>query len=327
MAINGDAYNNVYVRSQKGASGSEAWLSRTYEAELRAYPLPPLAPSATKAKAKASGSGAVGRSSSSNRLRQGTSTSTDMNTRGDLVLALLAYRGIELVACARSSTVFVVQATPTPGGAPSRVGVIELHPDGRLSYFVEPAPMHGPHSGAHSSSTRPATTSAWRGDPLQYAGTEAAALSNGDPHTAREWLMGTAASEFPYAVVRLAQVLSVPGTAPDLVVTSHEGYDLGGEFEYYIGNFVGGHGGLHARHMRIPAVFAGAGVRPGTHVAAATAEDVGATLHALIGSPHARPSLTFLRDHADDPMVRALEHSDSAAADLLRGSPIAGCLA
>jgi hypothetical protein len=119
------------------------------------------------------------------------------------------------------------------------------------------------------------------GDPLGYA---PLGLADGRPRTPAEWLEATHAAEYPDAVERIAAVLATDA-AGDLVVTALPGHDFGLDYEALVGNYRGGHGGLRADQLRVPYVLAGPGVRPGVRIAAARAEDVGATLLALLGLP------------------------------------------
>lgn len=127
------------------------------------------------------------------------------------------------------------------------------------------------------------------GDPLAYhddAG--AGSLLDGRPHSREAWLQGTAHTQFAFAPVRLFDLLS-QDNAGDIIITSREGYDFAPDYEMFVGNYRGGHGGIRADQLRVPYVLCGRGVRPGVKVNVATAEDVGATLRSLLGLP-LRPS-------------------------------------
>ena len=232
----------------------------------------------------------------------------------DLIQTALDYKGIELVAWSRENGVVGVQ-TELSGKEnidTSAVGVIRLEADGRISYTVE---------GGKADRC-----------PLGYGPT----LADGKPRSAREWLEITQETAFPYAIVRLIQCLTVPGLAPDMVVTTREGFDIGKDWEYFILNFAGGHGGINPSHLRTPAIFSGKGVvQAGEIVDLATAEDVGASLHMLLGSlgTDKLPSLNFLEHRKNDDIIAAAYHSNSKgtsannfAQELLRGSPIS-CIA
>jgi hypothetical protein len=116
-------------------------------------------------------------------------------------------------------------------------------------------------------------------DPLGY---DALGLADGVPRTETAWLAATHASRYPDAVYRLTALMANPD-AGDLVVLSAPGYDLGAGYELLVSNYRGGHGGLRADQLRVPYVLAGPGVARGARIAAARAEDVGATLLALLG--------------------------------------------
>ncbi|MBK8011872.1 MAG: alkaline phosphatase family protein [Deltaproteobacteria bacterium] len=107
-------------------------------------------------------------------------------------------------------------------------------------------------------------------------------LTDGRPHAASRWLRDTREAEYPYAVVRLARLFAQEG-AGDIVVTSAPGVDLAEDFELFVDNYRGGHGGLRRAQMVVPYVLSGPGIAAGRRVAAATPEDVGATLWHLLG--------------------------------------------
>ena len=118
-------------------------------------------------------------------------------------------------------------------------------------------------------------------DPLGYA---ALGLADGVARTPAEWLEATHGAEFPDAPHRLSALMANLD-AGDLVVTSAPGYDLGAGYEAVVGNYRGGHGGLRAEQLRVPYVLSGRGIGRGVRLPAARAEDVGATLLALLGLP------------------------------------------
>lgn len=120
-------------------------------------------------------------------------------------------------------------------------------------------------------------------DPLGYADTPAtAALMDGQPHPAAQWLKASTDGSFPDALHRLA-VLFADANTGDVVVTAIPGYDLVSDYEMIVGAYRGGHGGLRADQLRVPYVLSGAGVHRRGHIEVARAEDVGATLRVLLG--------------------------------------------
>jgi hypothetical protein len=121
-------------------------------------------------------------------------------------------------------------------------------------------------------------------DPLTYADEpRAAALVGTGPHDAQTWLEATQGTLYPHAVVRVARLMDHPG-AGDLVLTSAPDYDLAPDFEMFVGEYKGGHGGLRRSQILAPFIVSGPGV-PKTRIDVATAEDVGATLHTLMQAP------------------------------------------
>ena len=110
-------------------------------------------------------------------------------------------------------------------------------------------------------------------------------LIDGRPHPAEQWLRETRETAYPYAVVRLARLFAQEG-AGDIVITSAPDFDLAEDFELFVDNYRGGHGGLRRAQMVVPYILSGPGIPAGRRVLAATPEDVGATLwHTLGGRP------------------------------------------
>lgn len=245
VGVIGDMSTNVYVKNPKEGG----WKSRTYEDELRSYPVP--------------------------------NNNNNDDKKVDLIETMLKFHGVELVAWSKSNGIVAVQTTNPLNGTVSSVGVIELQSnDGRISYRLE--------ENANGTSEY---------CPFGYDSN----LSNGIPRSPHQWLKETVGTMYPYAVVRLIQYFTVPGLAPDMTVTALKGYDFGKDWEYYLHNFAGGHGGIHKDHITVPAIFSGANVKSNVDVDVATVEDVGASLHqVLLGSEQSTPSLEFLRDDPDD---------------------------
>jgi len=96
------------------------------------------------------------------------------------------------------------------------------------------------------------------------------------------WLAQTHATDYPDAVTRLHRLFLAPGVG-DMVITAKAGYDLAADYETIVGNYRGGHGGLHAKQLRVPYVLAGPGVPQGKVVPFARAEDIGRALFQLMG--------------------------------------------
>lgn len=121
-------------------------------------------------------------------------------------------------------------------------------------------------------------------DPLGYASQPALKPLLGlNMYPAETWMRASIDSEFPHGVVRIARLMLHPG-AGDLVVTSAKLYDLAPDFELFVGEYKGGHGGLRKDQILAPFIISGPGVHP-QRVPIATAEDVGATLHDLLQAP------------------------------------------
>lgn len=172
----------------------------------------------------------------------------------NLIAAYLAEPGIEHVVTRRTDVEFEVASR-------HGVGLVRTSTDGRFAYEVL--------SGE---------------DPLGYSEARVAgALVGAGPQSAQTWIEATKDTEYPHGVVRLARLMLHPG-AGDLVVTSALDYDLAPDFELFVGEYKGGHGGLRRQQILAPFIVAGPGVRHQT-VDVATAEDIGATLHDLLQAP------------------------------------------
>jgi hypothetical protein len=110
------------------------------------------------------------------------------------------------------------------------------------------------------------------------------ALADGKPRSANDWLTATLGTRFPDAPYRVSALMEQRDVG-DLVVTAVEGFDFGKDYELFVHDYRGGHGGLRDDQLRVPYVLAGPGIRPGARIEAARAEDVGRTLFQLLGVP------------------------------------------
>ena len=119
-------------------------------------------------------------------------------------------------------------------------------------------------------------------DPFGYRGDPRVdSMLDGRGHSPQAWLEASCDSQFPDAVYRVYRLVTAPH-APDLVVTAADGWDLGKDYEWIVGNYKGGHGGLTDEQMTVWYVISGPGVRPGARVKTARVEDVGKTLFPLM---------------------------------------------
>jgi arylsulfatase A-like enzyme len=170
----------------------------------------------------------------------------------DMLKTLVAMPGVEHAIARTEDGSAIIQGK---GG----VGTIRRHPDG-LSYQFE------------------------GDDPLGFDEHPTLAGMIGAPHPEREWLAKSHRTGYPDAILRIHRLMAAEGAA-DLVLTSSRDYDFGADYEAIVGNYRGGHGGLRADQTRVPYVIAGPGVRAGSVVDFARAEDVGATLLTLLHAP------------------------------------------
>ena len=68
----------------------------------------------------------------------------------------------------------------------------------------------------------------------------------------------------------------------DLVITSQEGYDLAKDFEMFVNDYKGGHGGLRADQIRVPYIIY-ANSLPNDTLNYARSEDIGIMIKKWLG--------------------------------------------
>jgi len=163
--------------------------------------------------------------------------------------------GIELVAARQSSTILSVQ---------NQQGIAHIarrqRTDGVYTYRYD-------------------TLSA---DPLRYGHLPSLV---GYDYTASEWLIRTANTDFPYAVPRLFEVMA-QDKSPDLLFTSAAGYDVANDYEMFVGNYKGGHGGIRAELLSVPyIVYTPPQQKPDT-LSAWRSEDLGAWIKQHLLNPN-----------------------------------------
>lgn len=73
-------------------------------------------------------------------------------------------------------------------------------------------------------------------------------------YTANIWLKNTIQTDYPDAIYRLYELMSKPDVG-DIVICSKKGYDLAANYELFVGNYKGGHGGLHSDLLKVPYVL------------------------------------------------------------------------
>ncbi len=93
------------------------------------------------------------------------------------------------------------------------------------------------------------------GDPLGYTqDTLALKLLTSEFYTANTWLTHTIQTDYPDAIYRLYELMSKPNVG-DLLICSKKGYDLAADYELFVGNYKGGHGGLHKDLLKVPYIL------------------------------------------------------------------------
>lgn len=68
------------------------------------------------------------------------------------------------------------------------------------------------------------------------------------------WLDFTTETSYPYAVPRIWNLMNAPGIG-DIVMTSRKGVDLANDYEIFVGNYKGGHGGLRKEIITVPYII------------------------------------------------------------------------
>lgn len=94
-------------------------------------------------------------------------------------------------------------------------------------------------------------------DPLGY---ESQAFPYDSLLTSDQLLKLTYASKYPDAIVKIHGLMS-HNESPDIVMCSKKGYDFGKDYEIFVSNYKGGHGGLHREMMTVPMILVGPKVK------------------------------------------------------------------
>jgi hypothetical protein len=133
--------------------------------------------------------------------------------------AIADIEGVELVACkANDSTVSIF----------SRVGESHIVFKKNIGYKY-----HFTHN-----------------DPLGY-GINLKNIKQNTFYDKNTWLAETINTEYPDAIYRLYQLMSNE-KAGDMLITSAKGYDLAPDYEVFVSNYKGGHGGLRGELLDVP---------------------------------------------------------------------------
>jgi hypothetical protein len=125
-------------------------------------------------------------------------------------------------------------------------------------------------------------------DPLGYDSELLRELKASGAHSADEWWRASLPTHFPDALHRIHELMRTRDVG-DLVVTAAVGFDFGADYELFVHDYRGGHGGLRDDQLRVPYVLSGPGVARGVRIESARAEDVGRTFFELLHVPYAGP--------------------------------------
>ena len=93
------------------------------------------------------------------------------------------------------------------------------------------------------------------GDPLGYIKDSLALeLVDNQFYTANKWLEYTINTDYPDAIYRLYELMVKPAVG-DVLICSKKGYDLAANYELFVKNYKGGHGGLHSDLLKVPYIL------------------------------------------------------------------------
>lgn len=73
-------------------------------------------------------------------------------------------------------------------------------------------------------------------------------------HSADAWLEASVTSDYPDALHRLYQLMSADRVG-DLLITGKKGYDVAADYEIFVKNYKGGHGGLRSELLDVPYIL------------------------------------------------------------------------
>ncbi|NNF33667.1 MAG: hypothetical protein HKN68_06145, partial [Saprospiraceae bacterium] len=110
------------------------------------------------------------------------------------------------------------------------------------------------------------------GDPLLFHDL----IKHGKPYQKDSLLLLTADLDFPYSMVRLWELMQAEN-APDIVLTTKKGYDIARNYEIFVENYKGGHGGIHRDLLSVPYIMRVPGSQ-NREIHVARAEDIGASI-------------------------------------------------
>jgi len=95
-----------------------------------------------------------------------------------------------------------------------------------------------------------------------------------------QWLEWTIDTDYPYAIPRIYDLVSKADVG-DITLCSAPGYDVANDYEFMVGNYKGGHGGIRKDMLSVPYIISGPGLTK-TYIPSALSEDVGATIFDLL---------------------------------------------
>ena len=92
-------------------------------------------------------------------------------------------------------------------------------------------------------------------DPLTYAKDSVLSkMMQTDYFSAHQWLEASLNTPYPDAIFRLYQLMLAEKVG-DLLITSKTGYDLAADYEIFVKNYKGGHGGLRGELLDVPYIL------------------------------------------------------------------------
>jgi len=146
----------------------------------------------------------------------------------DLLKSLVNQMGIELVIYRIEDNLVSVESK-------AGRGLIQIKGDS-LSYSVE------------------------RTDPFNYDKLVNTDFSYGSYCQKDSTLLWSASSDYPGALLRVSQTMT-QANSPDIIILSEDGYDLAKDYEAFVFNYKGGHGGLHRDLISVPFILSAKGMK------------------------------------------------------------------
>lgn len=118
-------------------------------------------------------------------------------------------------------------------------------------------------------------------DPLTYMSHDATrALMNGAYIHQSLWQSASLGTRYPDALCRISALMNKENS-PDIVMCSAVGYDFGQDYEIFVNNYKGGHGGMRDEMINVPFILSGPKVKK-EYLSILRSEDLGKRILELV---------------------------------------------